>query len=118
VPLQQQQQPQSNPAAGASLSSTAAACTAGRNLHTLDNSAIQHILNHSSVPQFTSKLVILDKALTDRCRRATHKRAQPHVPADQQLMQYITSHLITDQYSIINTTKNQFHLDPASSQST
>jgi len=51
--------------------------------------------------------------------RATHKRAQPHdVPADLQLTQYVTSHLNTDQYSIINTTKIQFHPDPASSQST
>ena len=43
VPLQQQQQqqqPQSNPAAGASLS-TAAASTAGRDLQTVDNSAMQ-----------------------------------------------------------------------------
>jgi hypothetical protein len=45
VPLQQQQQqqqPQSNPA-GASLSSTAAASTAGRDLQTVDNSAMQQL---------------------------------------------------------------------------
>jgi hypothetical protein len=31
------------------------------------------ILNHSSIPQFTSKLVILNKELTGKCRQATHK---------------------------------------------
>jgi hypothetical protein len=47
VPLQQQQQqqvqPQSNPAAAASLSATTAASTAGRDLQTVDNSAMQQL---------------------------------------------------------------------------
>jgi hypothetical protein len=40
LPLQQQQK-QSNPAAGASLSSTAAAATAGRDMQTAGKSAMQ-----------------------------------------------------------------------------
>ena len=54
MPLQQQQQPQSNPAAGASLSSTAAASTAGYDLQTVDNSAMQQHFQsqqHSTVYQ-------------------------------------------------------------------
>jgi len=49
--------------------------------------------------------------------RTAHKRAQPHVPADLQLMQYFTSHLTNDQHSIFNTTKtNSIPTLPAASQ--
>ena len=44
MPLQQQQQTKSSPAAGTSLSLIAAASTAGRGLQTVDNCAIQQCL--------------------------------------------------------------------------
>jgi hypothetical protein len=96
VPLQKQQQPHSNPAAGASLSSTAAASTAQRGLPTVDNSAMQQ---H---PQPHQRSPVYQQAGYTGQTNADEQHISEYKPMHQLINNFAIYHIPPDYQSILH----------------